>query len=252
MVFHPGTSLQCVSAGGVAITPGGCGGQGDKPAVPEAACKPADPLTISVSAGGWRDRAQKDPFPPNIPRCPPGRAGPRGERPYSHHQAADHPGHHPAASGARGAPQEAPGGTLTRVRAVRNRRALGLPLAEADRPAGREAGPRGATRSRRARSCATPAARQLRRRPARPAAENRERGPGGSRPSAGVGGLARASLRVPGPQAPAPARGGICNSLESCTEPGSAQPRAAAHGASAERPEGRGEVRGRGLRFKGR
>lgn len=48
---------------------------------------------------------------------------------------------------------------------MRNRRALGLPQAEADRPAGREAGPRGATRSRRARSCATPAARQLRRRP---------------------------------------------------------------------------------------
>lgn len=66
------------------------------------------------------------------------------------------------------------------------------------------------------------------------------RGEAGARPRAG------ASLGVPGPQAPAPARGGVCNSLESCTEPGSAQPRAAAHGASAERPEGAG--RGRGAR----
>lgn len=69
---------------------------------------------------------------------------------------------------------------------------------------------------------------------------------GGSRPAAGVGGLARASLRVPGPQAPATARGGVCNSLESCTEPGSAQPQASAPRASAERPEGAG--RGQGAR----
>lgn len=83
MVFHLRTSLQCVSAGGVAITPGGFGGQGDKSAVPEAACRPADPLTIAVSAGGWRDGSQKDPFPPNIPRCappppPPGGLAPGG------------------------------------------------------------------------------------------------------------------------------------------------------------------------------
>lgn len=99
----PRTRLRGCERGRGRHQPGRLWGLGRRARGARCRVRAADPLPTAVSAGG--DGAQEDPFPTRHSQgSPRGRGEGVCERPYSHHQATDHPGHHPAASEARGAP----------------------------------------------------------------------------------------------------------------------------------------------------
>lgn len=175
------------------------------------------------------------------------RGGGVSQGPYSHHQATDHPGHHPDSLG--DGPQETTGGTLTQELGAGAEWCCGTPVPRCRQkpptltptPQCEESGEPGTSGLRalkrkptwelggRTRSSAPrrrilaaqsndscrgePRVRPLRAPLLVPGRDGRSRSP-----------LSRATGVLGWRTTCTSVRGGVCNSLESCTEPGSAQP----------------------------
>lgn len=203
---------------------------------------------------------RKTPFPPNLPRCPPGAGWPPGESGHTHttrRQIIQDTILQPQVP--REPPRKAPYETLTRAWSgeicggAGARRALGLPLAEADPPAGRG--------GRAPRSHSEPEGALLRnaRGPAVTATtRTSSRGEPGARPPAGrgprrvwVASLVRASGSL-GRRRPQPLGAEFATHLKVARNRDLPNPRPPRTAQARSGPKGRGEVRGRGLHFKGR